>query len=141
MSGLESIFLFLVDLVGPRGAAVHCSQIYNGGRRVISGVKEASLFCVSRVVFRATGRPSSCPDPRTNDENTVPTTANRRSTRAEATRRAASRTGDRHCIQLAMEALEDEEFVCYLVAYRPSNMQVYLRDGSAQTILRAATLR
>ena len=31
-------------------------------------------------------------------------------------------------------------FVC-LVAYRPSNMRVYLRDGSAQTILRAATLR
>ena len=30
---------------------------------------------------------------------------------------------------------------CLLVAYRPSNMQVYLRDGSAQTILRAATLR
>ena len=28
-----------------------------------------------------------------------------------------------------------------LVAWRPSNMQVYLRDGSAQTILRAATLR
>ena len=32
-------------------------------------------------------------------------------------------------------------FVCLLVAYRPSNMRVYLRDGSAQTILRAATLR
>ena len=31
--------------------------------------------------------------------------------------------------------------VCWLVAYRPSNMRVYLRDGSAQTILRAATLR
>ena len=30
---------------------------------------------------------------------------------------------------------------CWLVAYRPSNMRVYLRDGSAQTILRAATLR
>ena len=30
---------------------------------------------------------------------------------------------------------------CLLVAYRPSNMRVYLRDGSAQTILRAATLR
>ena len=30
---------------------------------------------------------------------------------------------------------------CSLVAYRPSNMQVYLRDGSAQTILRTATLR
>ena len=28
-----------------------------------------------------------------------------------------------------------------LVAERPSNMPVYLRDGSAQTILRAATLR
>ena len=32
-------------------------------------------------------------------------------------------------------------FVCWLVAYRPSNMRVYLRDGSAQTILRATTLR
>ena len=31
--------------------------------------------------------------------------------------------------------------VCWLVAYRPSNMRVYLRDGSAQTILCAATLR
>ena len=30
---------------------------------------------------------------------------------------------------------------CLLVAYRPSNRLVYLRDGSAQTILRAATLR
>ena len=30
---------------------------------------------------------------------------------------------------------------CLLVAYRPSNILVYLRDGSAQTILRAATLR
>ena len=32
-------------------------------------------------------------------------------------------------------------FVGWLVAYRPSNMRVYLRDGSTQTILRAATLR
>ena len=32
-------------------------------------------------------------------------------------------------------------FVCWLAAYRPSNMRVYLRDGFAQTILRAATLR
>ena len=32
-------------------------------------------------------------------------------------------------------------FVGGLVAYRPSNMLVYLRDGSAQTIVRAATLR
>ena len=32
-------------------------------------------------------------------------------------------------------------FVGWLVAYRPSNMLVYLRDGSAQTSLRAATLR
>ena len=31
--------------------------------------------------------------------------------------------------------------VCLLVAYRPSNRLVYLRDGSAQTIWRAATLR
>ena len=30
---------------------------------------------------------------------------------------------------------------CCLVAYRPSNMLVYLRDGSAQTILRADTLK
>ena len=30
---------------------------------------------------------------------------------------------------------------CLLVAYRPSNKRVYLRDGSAQTILRVATLR
>ena len=34
-----------------------------------------------------------------------------------------------------------KDFVCWLVAYRPSNRLVYLRDGSAQTILRAATLR
>ena len=77
---------------------MHCSQIHNGGRRVISGVEEASLFCVSQAVLRATGQPSSglfegryalrSPDPRTNDENTVPTTANWRSTRAKATRRA-----------------------------------------------------
>ena len=32
-------------------------------------------------------------------------------------------------------------FVCLLVAYRPNNTRVYLRDGSAHTILRAATLR
>ena len=53
---------------------------------------------VHKTVFRATGRPSSSTfegryaprstDSRTIDENTVPTTANRRSTRAEATRRA-----------------------------------------------------
>ena len=36
---------------------------------------------------------------------------------------------------------KEEEVVCWLVAKRPSNMLVYLRDGSAQTILRAATLR
>ena len=35
----------------------------------------------------------------------------------------------------------NQGFVCLFVAYRPSNMRVYLRDGSAQTILRAATLR
>ena len=34
-----------------------------------------------------------------------------------------------------------ESLFCWLVAYRPSNMLVYLRDGSAQTNLRAATLR
>ena len=33
------------------------------------------------------------------------------------------------------------EIVCLLVVQRPSNMLEYLRDGSAQTILRAATLR
>ena len=33
------------------------------------------------------------------------------------------------------------KFVGWLVALRPSNMLVYLRDGSAQTVLRAATLR
>ena len=32
-------------------------------------------------------------------------------------------------------------FVGWLLAYSPSNMRVYLRDGAAQTILRAATLR
>ena len=32
-------------------------------------------------------------------------------------------------------------FVCWLFVLRPSNMRVYLRDRSAQTILRAATLR
>ena len=31
--------------------------------------------------------------------------------------------------------------VCLLVAYSSNNMLVYLRDGSAQIILRAATLR
>ena len=31
--------------------------------------------------------------------------------------------------------------VGWLAAERPSNMLVYLRDGSAQTIVRAATLR
>ena len=31
-------------------------------------------------------------------------------------------------------------FVCWLVACRPSNMLVYPSNGSAQTILRAATL-
>ena len=35
----------------------------------------------------------------------------------------------------------NEEVVCWLAALRPSNMLVYLRDGSAQTIVRAATLR
>ena len=32
-------------------------------------------------------------------------------------------------------------FVCWLLASRPNNMLVHLRDGSAQTILRVATLR
>ena len=31
--------------------------------------------------------------------------------------------------------------VCWLVAVRPSNMLVYLRDGSAQTIVLAAKMR
>ena len=34
-----------------------------------------------------------------------------------------------------------KRFVCWLLASHPSNRLVYLRDGSAQTILRAATLR
>ena len=34
-----------------------------------------------------------------------------------------------------------KKFVCWLVASRPSNRLVYLWDGSAQTLLRAATLR
>ena len=46
--------------------------------------------------------------------------------------------GDLYCPQV-------EAFVCLLVAclfaWRPSNRLVYLRDGSAQTILYAATLR
>ena len=33
------------------------------------------------------------------------------------------------------------QLIYWLVAWRPSNMLVYLTDGSAQTILRAATLR
>ena len=33
------------------------------------------------------------------------------------------------------------QLVGWLVAKRPSNMRVYLRDGSAQAILHAATLR
>ena len=32
-----------------------------------------------------------------------------------------------------IEAEVGKNFVCWLVAYRPSNMRVYLRDGSAQT--------
>ena len=32
-------------------------------------------------------------------------------------------------------------FFFFFVAERPSNMLVYLRDGSAQTVVRAATLR
>ena len=36
---------------------------------------------------------------------------------------------------------EEIDRVCWLVAQRPSNMLVYLKDGSAQTIVRAATLR
>ena len=36
---------------------------------------------------------------------------------------------------------KEDLLVGWLVAYRPNNMQVYLRDGSAQTFLRAATLR
>ena len=39
------------------------------------------------------------------------------------------------------EGMREELFVCWLVALRPSNRLVYLRDGSAQTISRAATLR
>ena len=55
-----------------------------------------------------------------------------------------------HAVSCVMSGLQQSHrscgvwavlFVCLLVAYRPSNMRVYLRDGSAQTILRAATLR
>ena len=35
----------------------------------------------------------------------------------------------------------DNDNVCWLVAQRPSNMLVYLRDGSAQTVVRTAALR
>ena len=41
----------------------------------------------------------------------------------------------------SMAGNAEDVLFCLLVAYRPSNMRVYLRDGSAQTILRAATLR
>ena len=37
--------------------------------------------------------------------------------------------------------LKDGLFVCWLAGERPSNTLVYLRDGSAQTILRPATLK
>ena len=37
--------------------------------------------------------------------------------------------------------LRSLEGVCLLAALRPGNMLVYLRDGSAQTVVRAATLR
>ena len=36
---------------------------------------------------------------------------------------------------------QQSRVVCWLVAYCPSNMLVYLRDRSAQTSLHAATLR
>ena len=38
-------------------------------------------------------------------------------------------------------SVTETELVGCLLAKRPSNMQVYLRDGSAQTVLPAATLR
>ena len=49
-------------------------------------------------------------------------------------------SGERASVGEANSILEFVLF-CLLVAYRPSNMRVYLRDGSAHTILRAATLR
>ena len=79
------------------------SQIHCGGRGilVILAVGEASVFhCVLQAVFRATGRPSSCsfegryaqrsPTPAPATKTPVPTTVNRRSTGAKATRRAPS---------------------------------------------------
>ena len=36
---------------------------------------------------------------------------------------------------------EEEEVAKWLVALRPSNVLVYLRDGSVQTSVRAALLR
>ena len=62
--------------------------------------------------------------------------------------KADGRVEIRRCIRqdsepntLPTELLRPPEEFCLLVAYRPSNMRVYLRDGSAQTILRAATQR
>ena len=40
-----------------------------------------------------------------------------------------------------MEGGREGLFGCLLVAQRPSNMRVCLREASAQTILHAATLR
>ena len=40
-----------------------------------------------------------------------------------------------------LEPNVQETFVCWLVGCLTSNMRVHLRDGSAQTIVRAATLR
>ena len=45
-----------------------------------------------------------------------------------------------YCGELVVGVLYLTVMVC-LFAYRPSNMLVYLRDGSARTILHAATLR
>ena len=47
----------------------------------------------------------------------------------------------RACVCACVRAVCMCEWVCFLVAKCPSYMLVYLRDGSAQTILHAATLR
>ena len=52
--------------------------------------------------------------------------------------RSDNRQNATRCAELCFSPLQ---FACLLVVKRPSNMLVHLRDGSAQTILRAATLR
>ena len=67
--------------------------------------------------------------------------ANRYTTRRPSSIYSSRR--NRRNRSLVKEGTEREErgLFCLLDAYRPSNRRLYLRDGSAQTILRAATLR